>query len=120
MQVLERTIEAKFVKRMKQLGCLAHKLNGLGNRGWPDRLVILPGGTCLFIELKAPRGKLSPKQIQVQDLLRAKGCRVQTFWNAEDAILYVEAVLRNEFGDALKKSVTPPSTLARPPFQGSR
>lgn len=32
-----------------------------GRRGIPDRLVILPGGAVLFIELKRPKGGVTAK-----------------------------------------------------------
>ena len=40
-----------------------------GRNGWPDRLVLLPGGDCFFIEFKAPGGRLRPDQLVVLKML---------------------------------------------------
>lgn len=40
------------------------KLKSFGlKRGWADLIIIRPGGKVAFIELKAPKGRLSPHQI---------------------------------------------------------
>ena len=62
MSVLETAIEKKFVAEAKKLGCLCRKLNGSGNRNWPDQLVLIPGGVKLLIEFKRPGEGLRPAQ----------------------------------------------------------
>lgn len=43
-------------------------------RGWPDRVVLLPGGRCLFVELKRPvGGKFEPLQLRIHKMLEALG-----------------------------------------------
>ena len=60
--MLEKTIE-DFLKRLvKEEGGLCIKLIPIGTAGIPDRLVLLPGGKILFVELKAPGEK--PRTIQ--------------------------------------------------------
>ena len=58
----EKEVEAYLVKRVKDLGGKAYKWVSQGNDGVPDRIVIMPGGTVIFVELKAPGGKLRPLQ----------------------------------------------------------
>ena len=41
--------------------------------GWPDRLVLLPGGKLAFVELKAPGEHPRPLQLRRHDQLRALG-----------------------------------------------
>ena len=62
MDILEREIEEKFKVSMEGLGCLVFKFVSPGRAGVPDRLVAVPGGKCIFVELKRPGGKLRPLQ----------------------------------------------------------
>jgi len=60
--MLEKEIEQKLVKYIKQKGGLCIKFTSLGFDGVPDRLVLLPKGKIAFIELKAPGKK--PRALQ--------------------------------------------------------
>lgn len=60
--MLEKEIEQKLVKAVKQKGGLCIKFTSLGFDGVPDRLVLLPNGRMAFIELKAPGKK--PRALQ--------------------------------------------------------
>ena len=60
--MLESQIERYFCKEIKKLGGWALKFTPSGTRGWPDRLVLFPGGRAVFAELKAPGEKPSPLQ----------------------------------------------------------
>ena len=55
----ESDIERRLVQGVKKLGGRAYKFVSPGNVGVPDRLVVLPGGIVLFVEVKAPDGRLS-------------------------------------------------------------
>lgn len=48
MTVLEKTIEAALVKRVKALGGMAEKFTSPAKRSVPDRLVTLPGGKIIL------------------------------------------------------------------------
>lgn len=60
--MLEKEIEKKLVEGVKKLGGRAYKIVSPGNVGVPDRLVLLPGGRIVFVELKTPVGRLSKMQ----------------------------------------------------------
>lgn len=79
--MLEKTIEAALIKRVKALGGMAEKYTSPNKRSVPDRIVTLPGGRIIFVELKAP-GKL-PKPLQARDhaARRALGCDVRVIDN---------------------------------------
>ena len=83
--MLEKDIEAAFVGRVKSLGGTAEKFTSPNRRSVPDRLVTLPGGVIVFVELKAP-GKM-PTEAQARDhnRRRALGCRVIVIDNMRDA-----------------------------------
>ena len=72
----EATVERHLVRRAKQLGGMALKIEWIGRRGAPDRVVFLPGGVVWFVELKAPGKKPKPHQIREHNRLRALGVTV--------------------------------------------
>ncbi len=76
--MLERFIEQKFVARVRREGGLCPKFVSPGSDGWPDRLVLMPGGKIAFVELKAPQGRLRPIQVQRHAQLRDLGFLVFT------------------------------------------
>lgn len=52
----ETSIEGYLRERVKDVGGLCVKLNPASLVGIPDRLVILPGGWVVFVEVKKPKG----------------------------------------------------------------
>jgi len=73
----EATVENHLRKGVKLLRGLCIKLNPFSARGIPDRMVLLPGGVVLFVELKRPvGGKFEPLQERIQDKLRKMGFTV--------------------------------------------
>jgi hypothetical protein len=82
---LERDVEKALVKRVKELGGTCEKFTSPGRRSVPDRLITMPGGWIIFVELKAP-GK-EPTENQAKDHARRRelGCDVRVIDNLEDA-----------------------------------
>lgn len=72
----ERSIEQALVKAVKAAGGICPKFVSPGFDGMPDRLVLLPGGTAGFVEVKAPGKKPRPLQESRHRLLRELGFRV--------------------------------------------
>lgn len=67
--MLEKEIEKILVAEVKRLGGRAYKWVSPGNDGVPDRIVIFPDKTPIFVELKTERGRLSSLQrVQVKRL----------------------------------------------------
>lgn len=66
----ESTIEAYLRDRVKKLGGKAYKFISPGNDGVPDRLICLPGGRAIFVELKAT-GK-APTRLQIVQQMNLK------------------------------------------------
>ena len=60
--ILERDLERYFTQQCKKLKLKTLKINVRFQRGWPDRLVLLPDQKVLWVELKRPGGKTSALQ----------------------------------------------------------
>ena len=58
----EKDIEKILVNGVKDVGGRAYKWVSPGNNGVPDRIVILPEGRIVFVELKTESGTLSSLQ----------------------------------------------------------
>lgn len=73
------TPEGKVLAAAKRtahaLGCQWLRLSFLPGVavGWPDLMVLLPGGRVLFMECKAPLGKTTPMQDHRLKVLRELG-----------------------------------------------
>lgn len=65
----EKEIERILTTEVKKLGGRAYKWVSPGNDGVPDRIVIFPDRTPVFVELKTDTGKLSALQeVQIKRL----------------------------------------------------
>ena len=69
----EAAIEAYLRDRVKEIGGKAYKFVSPGNGGVPDRLVCLPDGRAVFVELKAPGKKPTALQRAKHRELRKMG-----------------------------------------------
>jgi hypothetical protein len=69
----ESTIEKHLVKSIKAIGGGCYKWSGPGDRGKPDRLILMPDGLTVFVELKAPGKRPSKLQRYWLEKLSALG-----------------------------------------------
>ena len=83
--MLEEDVENALVRRVKKLGGTAEKFTSPGRRSVPDRLVTLPGGSIVFVELKAPGKKPTEKQARDHERRRKMGCDVRVIDSVEAA-----------------------------------
>lgn len=74
----ERDIEIYLRDQIKQLGGVAYKFVSPGNAGVPDRLVLLPRGRVVFVELKARGKESTPLQMRQQERITNLGFDVRT------------------------------------------
>jgi len=72
----EKAIEVYLRDEVKKIGGKAYKFVSPGNNGVPDRLVCLPGGRAVFVELKAPGKKPTTLQELQQNNLKTLGFQV--------------------------------------------
>ena len=94
MTTLEKDIEAKLVKMVKNYGGWCLKWVCPGWAGVPDRIVLLPGGYSIFVETKRPKGgRLSTRQKWWRRELQRLGFDYYVVWNWEDLAGFKAAVL---------------------------
>ena len=98
--MVESQLEARLVQGVKALGGIAYKFVSPGNRGVPDRLVVLPGGRLLFAELKADGGRLSRQQAYQRESLRRLGEEVWTVGGENGVQESLDACRRYVKGEA--------------------
>jgi len=86
---LERDVEAYLKREVEKLGglCLKH-----GQDGWPDRIVLLPGGLTIWCETKRTDGRLSELQKLRAKELRNRGHTVYPVWSRDDVDRMLEEV----------------------------
>ena len=73
--------ETDEAKRMR-FGA-ARKASGVTS-GWPDLTLALPGGRTLYLELKAPKGRVSEAQEYIHARLRSLGHQVEVVRSVEE------------------------------------
>ena len=81
----ESAVERAFCARVEQLGLVQRKVQWIGRKGAPDRVVLLPGERVEWVELKAPNGRLSGAQVREHARLCAAGQTVTVIRNIEEA-----------------------------------
>lgn len=94
VRTIEKDIERWLGNQLKKLGCIYMKFVSPGNDGVPDRIVILPGGSVIFIELKSTQGKLMANQRVQISRLRKQGAIVFVLTGKLDAKLFLDDIER--------------------------
>lgn len=89
---LESAVDRYFTNSVRyRIGGRSFKTNALVV-GFPDRLVILPGGRMFLVELKREEGQLSSKQKHFHDEMASLGLTVVTLYGQSDIDAWVEDV----------------------------
>jgi len=81
--MLERDLEKQLIAKAKLAGGVAIKWTAPSMAGVPDRIVILPGGKIVFVELKAPGKRPSLIQQRTIEMLRELGASVSVIDSRE-------------------------------------
>ena len=85
MQERERDVERTLSVMVRRHGGWCLKWVCPGWSGAPDRIVLLPGGRVIFVEVKRPKGgRVSPRQAWFSEQLRALGFQHRFVWSRED------------------------------------
>ena len=88
--MLEKDIEARLKRGVERAGGLCLKWVSPGCTGVPDRIVLLPGGRVIFVELKKPGGRLSDRQKYMRDEIALRGNPVKCLWTMEEVDQFLD------------------------------
>lgn len=88
----ESTIEARLAREVKKLGGLCYKFTSPGNPGVPDRIVILPNGRTVYIELKTEIGRLAKIQKWQIKEMQKRGADVRVLKGIDQVNAFLEEV----------------------------
>jgi len=89
----EASIEQTLVDRVRESGGLALKWVSPAMSGVPDRIVVMPGGRIVFVELKRLGERLRPLQARVHQMLAELGADVRVIDSVEAIDRMLEQVI---------------------------
>lgn len=92
MDKLEKEIEGELKEKLERRGCYFLKFVSPGNRGVPDRIVILPDGIVIFMELKKENGRLAPLQKVWRERLMKRRCFYELITSKADADDFIRRI----------------------------
>ena len=105
MKMIEREadVESHLVREVGRRGGRCVKFDPSFLAGWPDRIVILPGGILVWVELKRPKGgRVAALQHHAHRVLRDLGQRVE--------LVYTKAEADELIADLLSPAAAAPRT----------
>lgn len=73
---MEKNVESYLTRQIESLNGKCYKWVSPNNSGVPDRIVLLPKGNILFVELKEYNGKISAIQKVQQKIISNLGFQV--------------------------------------------
>jgi hypothetical protein len=89
----ELQLERRLVSEVERIGGKAPKWVSPGNRGVPDRLVLLPNGRTIYVEMKSPGKPLEPLQERWAKILRGLGHKVYKIDSNADIDRFISEVM---------------------------
>lgn len=96
----EKATEKYLRDEVRKIGGTAYKFVSPGNTGVPDRLVCLPGGSAIFVELKSEGKHSTPNQKRQQQKLRELGFDVYADVDTKTKVDEIVRILKNEVQSA--------------------
>lgn len=69
----------------------------LADKGTPDRVVLSPGGITTWLEVKTPKGRLSPEQVRWHERAKKMGHRVAVVRSVAEALAAVSVPKPDEW-----------------------
>ncbi len=96
----EKTTEKYLRDEVRKIGGRAYKFVSPGNTGVPDRLVCLPGGKAVFVELKSEGKHSTVIQKRQQGVLELLGFAVYADVDTKAKVNELIGELKNEIQTA--------------------
>jgi hypothetical protein len=90
----EVLLEQHLVREVERVGGRAPKWVSPGQRGVPDRLVILPGGRTVYVEMKSPGKPLNPLQERWAKILQSLGHEVYKIDSVDAIERFIQEVIQ--------------------------
>jgi len=90
----ESSLEKTFRNQVQKNGGLAWKFISPSKRGVPDRIVLVPGGQAIFVEMKALGEPLEPLQKKRKTELEALGFQVYKIDSVDDIGQFIQEVFK--------------------------
>lgn len=91
----ERKIENKLRNEIKKISGLALKFISPGMSGVPDRIVMLPEGKVIFVELKAPGERMRKLQLLRKKQFEMLGFKVLCIDSVEGVNNFIKEIKSN-------------------------
>lgn len=101
----ESEVERQFVEAVRAAGGQALKFTSQSMNGVPDRLVLLLGGKCAFVELKAPGKQMRLLQRKRRQQLEALGFPVFCVDRPEQIQPALDALIHWNPGDPIPQGI---------------
>lgn len=101
----ESEVERQFVEAVRVAGGQALKFTSQSMNGVPDRLVLLLGGKCAFVELKAPGKQMRLLQRKRRQQLEALGFPVFCVDRPEQIQPAIDALIHWSPGDPIPQGI---------------
>jgi len=92
----EKKYEKQLRETVQKLGGKALKFWCVSFTGFPDRMVLMPGGRIHFVELKSPDKQPTPRQLVVHRQLRALGFPVHTINNQFGLLQFLNTIKKHD------------------------
>ena len=93
--MLEKQVEQALTSAVKARGGAALKFVSPGVSGVPDRIVLMPGGRLVFVELKAPGKHMRPLQEYRKRQLESLGFHVYCIDRPEKIPTFLEEMMHH-------------------------
>jgi hypothetical protein len=93
---MEKTLERRLKREVERHGAKAYKFVSPGMAGVPDRLILIPGGRAIFVEMKDEGEKPDPLQVKRAKDLRALGFAVYCLDSVNAIHGFIEEVFGSE------------------------
>ena len=101
----ESEVERQFVEAVRAAGGQALKFTSQSMNGVPDRLVLLLGGKCAFVELKAPGKQMRLLQRKRRQQLEALGFPVFCVDRPEQIQPTIDALIHWSPGEPIPQGI---------------